>query len=60
VEKEAYNHGDNTQDKEIKERQVRVAKIIIKGVRDYEKNECTLDLARDFLKDKLFWRDRIC
>jgi hypothetical protein len=48
------------QDREIKERQVRAANIIIKGVRDYGKNECTLDLASDFLKDKLLWQGRIC
>ena len=27
---------------------------------DYGKNECTLDLARDFLKDKLQWQGKIC
>ena len=43
---------DNMQDREGKERQNRVANIIIKGVEDYGKNECTLDLARDFLKNK--------
>jgi hypothetical protein len=29
-------------------------------VKDYGKNECTLDLARDFLKDKLQWQGKIC
>jgi hypothetical protein len=29
-------------------------------VKDYGKNECTLDLARDFLKDKLQWQGQIC
>jgi hypothetical protein len=29
-------------------------------VEDYGKNECTLDLARDFLKDKLQWQGKIC
>jgi len=43
-----------------KERQNRTANIIIKGVKDYGKNECTLDLARDFLKDKLLWQGQIC
>ena len=47
---------DNMQDSEGKERQNRAANIIIKGVKDYGKNECTLDLARDFLKDKLLWQ----
>jgi hypothetical protein len=41
------------QDRESKERQDRTTNIIIKGVKDHEKNECTIDLARDFLKDKL-------
>lgn len=44
------------QDREGKERQNRAANIIIEGVKYYEKNECTLDLARDFLKDKLLWQ----
>lgn len=51
---------DNMQDREGKERQKRVANIIIKGVKDYGKNECTLDLARDLLKDKLLWQGQIC
>ena len=29
-------------------------------MKDYGKNECTLDLARDFLKDKLQWQGQIC
>jgi len=40
------------QDSEGKERQNRAANIIIQGVEDYGKNECTLDLARDFLENK--------
>ena len=51
---------DNMQDRERKERQDRTTNIIIKGVKDYEKNECTLDLTRDFLKDKLQWQGQIC
>lgn len=51
---------NNMQDRESKERQNRAANIIIKGVKDYGKNECTLDLARDFLKDKLLWQGQIC
>jgi hypothetical protein len=47
------------QDREIKDRQVRVANIIIKGVREYGKNECTLDLVSEFLKDKFLWQGRI-
>ena len=44
------------QDRKIKERKDRATNIIIKGVKDYGKNECTLDLARDFLKDKFLWQ----
>jgi hypothetical protein len=51
---------DNMQDRESKERQDRAKNIIIKGVKDYGKNECTLDLARDFLKDELQWQGQIC
>jgi hypothetical protein len=51
---------DNMQDRERKERHDRATSIIIKGVKDYGKNECTLDLARDFLKDKLQWQGQIC
>ena len=29
-------------------------------MKDYGKNECTLDLARDFFKDKLQWQGKIC
>ena len=50
-EKEASNQGDNKQGKETKERQDKATNIIIKGVRDYGKNECTPELANDFLKD---------
>jgi hypothetical protein len=60
MEKETNSQGDDMQDREIKERQVRAANIIIKGVREYGKNECTLDLASEFLKDKLLWQGRIC
>ena len=47
------------QDSEGKERQNRATNIIIKGVKDYGKNEYTLDLARDLLKDKLLWQGQI-
>jgi hypothetical protein len=60
MEKEANNQRDSMQDREHKERQVREANIIIKGVKDYGKNECTLDLASDVLKDTLLWQGRIC
>jgi hypothetical protein len=60
VEKETHSKGDDMQGRENKERQDRAANIIIKGVREYRKNECTLDLASEFLKDKLFWHGRIC
>lgn len=43
----------NMQDRESKEMQDRETNIIIKGVKYYGKNICTLDLARDLLKDKL-------
>jgi hypothetical protein len=56
MEKETNSQGDDMQDREIKERQVRATNIIIKGVREYGKNECTLDLASEFLKDKLLWQ----
>ena len=29
-------------------------------MKDYAKNEWTLDLARDFLKEKLLWQGQIC
>jgi hypothetical protein len=29
-------------------------------VREYRKNERTLDLTSEFLKDKLLWQGRIC
>ena len=48
------------QDREGKERQNKAANTIIKGVKDYRKNECTLDLAKDFLKDELLWQGQIC
>jgi len=51
---------DDMPDSEGKERQNRAANIIIKGVKEYGKNESTLDLARDFLKDKLLWQGQIC
>ena len=65
VSKSAINLGEanikvNTiHDNEIKERQVRAANIIIKGVRDYGENEGTLDLARDFLSDMMLWQGQI-
>jgi len=48
------------QDREDKERQNRATNIIIKGVKNYGKNECTLDFAREFLKNKLLWQGQIC
>jgi hypothetical protein len=48
------------QGKENKERQGRATNVIIKGVREYGKNECTLDIASEFFKDKLLWQGRIC
>eukprot|EP00253_Pinus_taeda_P032593 PITA_32593 len=59
-EEETNIQVDNMQDREGKEKQNRTANIIIKGVKDYGKNECTFDLARDFLKDKLLWQEHIC
>jgi hypothetical protein len=60
MEKETHSQGDDMQGRENKERQGRAANIIIKGVREYGKNERTLDLTSDFLKDKLLWQGRIC
>jgi hypothetical protein len=51
---------DNMEYRERNERRDRETNIIIKGVKDYGKNECTLDLARDILKDKLQWQGKIC
>ena len=57
---EANTQGNTIHDDEIRERKVRAENIIIKGVRDYGENEGTLDLARDFLRDKMLWQGRIC
>jgi hypothetical protein len=59
MEKETNRQGDGIQDREIKEIQVRATNIIIKGMRVW-KNECTLNLASEFLKDNLLWQGRIC
>jgi hypothetical protein len=59
MEKETQSRGDDMQGRENKKRQGRVANIIIKGVREYGKNECTLDLTSEILKDKLLWQGRI-
>lgn len=40
----------------IKERAINAANVIVKGVKYYGKNECTLDLASDFLNGKLLWQ----
>jgi hypothetical protein len=60
MEKETHNQGGDMQGRENKERQGRATNIIIKGVREYGKNECTLDLTSEFLKDKLLWQGQIC
>jgi hypothetical protein len=60
MEKETHNQGDDMQGRENKERQDRATNIIIKGVKQCGKNECTLDLTSEFLKDKLFWQGQIC
>ena len=54
--REANIQGNTTQDDEIRERQVIASNIIIKGVRDYGEYEGRLDLARDFLRDKMLWK----
>jgi hypothetical protein len=59
MEKETDSQGDDMQSRENKERQGRAANIIIKGVREYGKNERTLDLTSEFMKDKLLWQGRI-
>jgi hypothetical protein len=56
MEKETHSQGDDMQGRENKERQGRATNIIIKGVREYGKNEHTLDLTSEFLKDKLLWQ----
>jgi hypothetical protein len=58
--KEKNIQVDNMQYRERKKEQDRETNIIVKGVKDYGKNECTLDLARDILKDKLQWQGQIC
>jgi hypothetical protein len=60
MEKETHSQGDDMQSRQNKERQGRATNIIIKGVREYGKNERTLDLTSEFLKDKLLWQGRIC
>jgi transketolase len=60
MQKETHSQGDDIQDKENKEIKSRETYIIIKGVREYGKNECTLDLASEFLKEKWLWQNRIC
>ena len=52
-EEETNIQVNKMQDRESKERLDRATNIIIKGVKYYGKNECTLDLVRDFLKEKL-------
>jgi hypothetical protein len=59
MEKEIHSQGDDMECRENKERQGRAANIIIKGVREYGKNERTLDLTSEFLKDKLLWQGQI-
>ena len=59
-EGETNTQVNNMQDRESKERLDRATNIIIKGVKEYGKNEYTLDLARDFLKDKLQWQGQVC
>lgn len=45
---------ENTKTKKIRR------KFIIRGISDHGKNESTLNLTRDFLKEKLHWRGQIC
>jgi hypothetical protein len=59
MEKETNIQWDDMQDREIKEIQVISTIMIIKGLREYVKKECTLDLASEFFKHKLFWQGRI-
>lgn len=47
------------QEREHKERKDREIKFIIRGIRDYGKNESTLNLTRYFLKEKLHWKGKI-
>lgn len=48
------------QEREHKDRKHRETNFIIIGISDYGKNESTLNLTRDFLKEKLHWRWKIC
>ena len=48
------------QEREHKERKERETNFNIKGIRDYGKNESTFNLTRDFLREKLQWRGKIC
>ena len=47
------------QEREHKERKDMETSFIIRGIRDYGKNESTLNLRRDFLKEKLHWKGKI-
>jgi len=40
-------------EREHKDKKDRETNFIIRGISDYGKNESTLNLTRDFLKDKL-------
>lgn len=47
-------------EREHKEIKGRETNFIFKGIRDYGKIESTLNLTRDFLKEKLHWKGQIC
>ena len=48
------------QEREHKERKERETNFIIRGIRDYGNNESTFNLTREFLREKLQWRGKIC
>lgn len=60
TEEEEYASDRRAQEIEQKERQDIKTNFIIRGIRDYGKNESTLNLTRDFLKEKLHWKGQIC
>lgn len=49
----------NGQDKELKERQGRATNVIIKGVKEFGRDEHTLVLASDFVRDMGVWQGQI-
>ncbi len=57
--KKKYVSCRKGQEREHKERKDKETNFIIMGIRDYGKHESTLNLKREFLKEKLEWRRQI-